>query len=52
MLRVEQVHVVRHKVLTEGQSQRWVDRAMGLSRNTVKKYFGVPAPKRVEVRPR
>jgi len=33
-----QVHVVRHKVLVEGQSARCVAREMGLSRNTVKRY--------------
>ena len=36
MLKVEQVHVIRHKVLVEGESQRKVAREMGVSRNTVK----------------
>jgi transposase len=35
---MDQVHVVRHKVLVEGQSVRRVAREMGLSRNTVKRY--------------
>jgi len=52
MLKVEQVLVVRHKVLVEGQSQRRVARDMGLSRNTVKKYLAVSEPKRTEHRPR
>jgi len=52
MLRTEQVHVVRHKALMKGQSQRRVARGMGLSRNTVKKYLGVSERKRIEVRPR
>ncbi|MDA1129267.1 MAG: IS21 family transposase, partial [Chloroflexi bacterium] len=49
---MEQVHVIRHKVLIEGQSQRRVAMEMGLSRNTVKKYLGVSEPQRVEVQPR
>ena len=36
MLRMEQVHVIRHKVLIEGRGQRQAAREMGLSRNTVK----------------
>lgn len=39
MLRMDQVHVIRHKVLVEGQSVRSVARSMGLSRNTVSKYL-------------
>ena len=52
MLRMEQMHVIRHKVLIEGQSQRRVAREMGLSRNTVKKYLEVSEPKRLELNPR
>ena len=52
MLRMEQVHVIRHKVLIEGQSQWRVAREMGLSRNTVKKYVEVSEPKRLELNPR
>ena len=44
MLKVEQVHVIRHKVMVEGESQRKVAREMGVSRNTVKKYLGVSDP--------
>ena len=40
MLRMDQVHVVRHKVLVEGRSQRRVARELGLSRTTVGKYVG------------
>ena len=49
---MEQVHVIRHKVLIKGQSQRRVAREMGLSRNTVKKYLEVSEPKRLELNPR
>ena len=52
MLKVEQVHVIRHKVLVEGESQRKVAREMGVSRNTVKKYLGVSEPQRIERVPR
>lgn len=45
---MDQVHVVRHKVLVEGQSVRQVAREMGFSRNTVKRYLSVAAPARVE----
>jgi transposase len=38
---MDQVHVVRHKVLVEGISVRRVAREMGLSRNTVKRYLGL-----------
>jgi transposase len=45
---MDQVHVVRHKVLVEGQQIRRVAREMGIARNTVKKYLAQPAPVRVE----
>ena len=48
MLRMDQVHVIRHKVLVEGQSVRSVARQMEVSRNTVRKYLRVSAPVRVE----
>jgi transposase len=35
MLRMDQVHVIRHKVLLEGKSVRSVAKEMGVSRNTV-----------------
>jgi len=38
MLRMDQMNVIRHKVLIEGQSIRRVAREMGLSRLTVWKY--------------
>ena len=46
MLKMDQVHVLRHKVLKEGQSIRRVARELGLSRNTVTKYLGLPEPVR------
>ena len=49
---MDQIHVVRHKVLVEGHSVRWVARKLGLSRNTVKKYLSQAAPSRTEVAPR
>jgi transposase len=49
---MDQVHVIRHKVLVEGQSRREVARQMGVSRNTVRKYLTLSAPVRRESRPR
>lgn len=49
---MDQVHVIRHKVLIEGQSQRAVAKALGLSRVTVRKYVEQAAPVRVEKAPR
>jgi len=46
MLGMDQVHVIRHKVLIEGQSIRRVARVLGLSRITVRKYLDRPEPKR------
>ena len=43
---MDQVHVVRHKVLVEGRTQRAVARELGLSRTTVGKYVGQAAPVR------
>jgi len=40
------VHVVRHKVLVEGRTQRAVARELGLSRTTVGKYVDQAAPAR------
>ena len=48
MLRMAQVHVIRHKVLVEGLSVRQVAREMGVSRNTVSKYLKQPQPVRCE----
>lgn len=45
---MDQVHVIRHKVLVEGRSARQVAREMGLSRNTVKRYLALAAPVRTE----
>ena len=52
---MDQVHVVRHKVLVEGRTQRSVARELGLSRTTIGKYVGQAAPVRkadAERRPR
>ena len=43
---MDQVHVLRHKVLNEGQSIRRVARELGLSRNTIAKYLDQPEPVR------
>jgi transposase len=52
MLRVDQVHVVRHKILVERQSIRRVARDMGVHRKTVRKYLVEPEPVRRELEPR
>jgi transposase len=52
MLRMDQVHVIRHKVWVEGRSERQVAREMGVSRNTVRKYLEVSEPVRQEEKPR
>lgn len=52
MLRMDQVHVIRHKVLVEGRSVRSVARELGVSRNTVSKYLEEAVPRRVEQGPR
>jgi len=43
MLRMDQVHVLRDKVLREGTSIRQVARELGSSRNTVSKYLAESA---------
>ena len=43
---MDQVHVVRHKVLVEGRTQRSVARELGLARVTVRKYVEQAAPGR------
>jgi len=47
MLRMDQVHVIRHKALVEGQSIRSVAKEMGVGRNTIKKYLELSEPVRV-----
>jgi transposase len=46
---MDQVHVIRHKVLVEKQSVRRVSRELGVSRNTVRKYLRESEPRRREV---
>jgi len=43
---MDQVHVIRHKVLIEGRGMRAVAREMGVSRNTVRKYVEESEPVR------
>jgi transposase len=52
MLRMDEVHVIRHKVLVEGLSQRRVAREFGISRLTVRKYVEQAVPVRQERGPR
>jgi transposase len=52
MLKVDQVHVVRHKVLIEGRSQRQVAKELGIARDTVRKYLTESVPIRKETQPR
>lgn len=52
MLGMDRVHVIRHKVLEEGQSIRRVAQEMGLSRVTVRRYLRKSEPKREEYGPR
>jgi transposase len=47
MLRMDQVHVIRHKVLVEGQSIRSVARQMSIGRNTISKYLKLSEPVKV-----
>jgi transposase len=52
MRKVDQVHVIRHKVLVEGRSQRQVAKEFGISRVTVRRYVEEPVPGRKETGPR
>jgi transposase len=55
MLRMSQVHVIRHKVLVEGVSVRRVARELGVSRNTIRRYLEEDTPigeRRPAARPR
>ena len=52
MLRVDQVHVIRHNMLVQGRTQRAVARELGISRVTVRKYLDQAVPARDETRPR
>ena len=44
MLRVDHVHVIRHKVLVEGRSARQDEKELGISRRTVRKYLTEAVP--------
>ena len=52
MLRMDQVHVIRHKVLVEGLSIRKTAKDLGVSRNTVRRYLKLSEPLREEPRRR
>ena len=52
MLRMETVHVIRHKHTVEKLSIRQISRDMGIDRKTVRKYLAESAPLRVEPEPR
>lgn len=49
---MDQVHVIRHKVLVEGRSARQVAKELGISRRTIRKYLIEAVPKRKETEPR
>jgi transposase len=46
MLTMDQVHIIRHKVLVEKISQRQVARLFNVSRNTIAKYLAQSQPQR------
>ncbi len=48
---MDRIHVIRHKVLVEGQSVRGAARELGIARKTVAKYLKESEPKRVEAFP-
>jgi transposase len=49
---MDQVHVIRHKVLVEGRSIRKTAKDLGVSRNTVRRYLKLSEPVRDEPRRR
>lgn len=49
---MDQVHVIRHKILVEGRSARAVAKEFGISRRTVRKYLMTSVPVRRETAPR
>jgi len=51
LLRMDQVHVIRHKVLLEGIPIKELTRQIKVSRNTVRKYLQVSEPVRGEGKP-
>src|SRR2546428_5575780 len=52
MLKVDQVHVIRHKVLVEGRAQRQIAKEFGITRVTIRKYVEEAVPIRKESAPR
>ncbi len=52
MLRMDQIHVIRHKLHVEKKSLRQVAHELGMSRNTVRKYADLPQPEPLPRAPR
>ena len=52
MLRMENVHVIRHKHYVEKIGVRRISREMGIDRKTIRKYLTETAPVRHEPDPR
>jgi len=52
VLSVDQVYVIRRRVLVDGVGIRRVARELGISRNTVRKYLGEAEPQRKSASPR
>ena len=48
---MDQVHVIRHKVLVEGRSQRQIAKEFGISRLTVRRYVEDAVPIRKDFGP-
>ena len=52
MLRMDQVHAIRHKVLVEGHGIRRVAAGLGVHPNTIRKYLRESRPRRQQLRQR
>ena len=49
---MEQVYVIRHKVLVEGRAIREVARELGVSRSTIRRYLDGAGPGKRKAFPR